>query len=80
MPAALQPACWGVAMTIDRIVLAFAGTVVLLGLLLGVLVSPWWLLLTGFVGLNLLQSAFTGFCPLARILKSFGFKAGAAFC
>ncbi len=67
-------------MTIDRIVLAFAGTVVLLGLLLGVLVSPWWLLLAAFVGLNLLQSAFTGFCPLARILKSFGFKPGAAFC
>jgi hypothetical protein len=67
-------------MTIDRIVLAFAGTVVLLGLLLGVLVSPWWLLLAAFVGLNLLQSAFTGFCPLARILKSFGIKPGAAFC
>lgn len=67
-------------MTIDRIVLAFAGTVVLLGLLLGVLVSPWWLLLAGFVGLNLLQSAFTGFCPLARILKGLGIKPGAAFC
>ncbi|HET9106931.1 MAG TPA: DUF2892 domain-containing protein [Steroidobacteraceae bacterium] len=67
-------------MTIDRIVLAFAGTVVLLGLLLGVLVSPWWLLLAGFVGLNLLQSAFTGFCPLARILKRLGIKPGAAFC
>ena len=67
-------------MTIDRIVLAFAGTVVLLGLLLGVLVSPWWLLLAAFVGLNLLQSAFTGFCPLARILKSLGIKPGAAFC
>lgn len=67
-------------MTIDRIVLAFAGTVVLLGLLLGVLVNPWWLLLCGFVGLNLLQSAFTGFCPLARILKGLGIKPGAAFC
>ncbi len=67
-------------MNIDRIVLAFAGTVVLLGLLLGVLVNPWWFLLTAFVGLNLLQSAFTGFCPLARILKRLGFKAGAAFC
>ena len=67
-------------MTIDRIVLAFAGTVVLLGLLLGVLVNSWWFLLTAFVGLNLLQSAFTGFCPLARILKGFGIKAGAAFC
>lgn len=67
-------------MTIDRIVLAFAGTVVLLGLLLGVLVNSWWFLLTAFVGLNLLQSAFTGFCPLARILKSLGMKPGAAFC
>lgn len=67
-------------MTIDRIVLAFAGTVVLLGLLLAVLVNLWWLLLSAFVGLNLLQSAFTGFCPLARILKSLGIKSGAAFC
>jgi Inner membrane protein YgaP-like, transmembrane domain len=67
-------------MTIDRIVLAFAGTVVLLGLLLGVLVNSWWLLLAAFVGLNLLQSAFTGFCPLARILRSLGVKPGAAFC
>lgn len=67
-------------MTIDRIVLAFAGTVVLVGLLLGVLVNSWWFLLTAFVGLNLLQSAFTGFCPLARILKSLGMKPGAAFC
>ena len=67
-------------MTIDRIVIAFAGTVVLLGLLLGALVNSWWFLLTAFVGLNLLQSAFTGFCPLARILKSLGIKPGAAFC
>jgi len=66
-------------MTIDRIVLAFAGTMVLLGLLLGELVNPWWLLLTAFVGLNLLQSAFTGFCPLARILRSLGARPGAAF-
>lgn len=67
-------------MTIDRIVLAFAGTVVLLGLLLGSLVSSWWLLLSAFVGLNLAQSAFTGFCPLALILKRFGVRCGAAFC
>lgn len=67
-------------MTIDRVVLAFAGTVVLLGLLLGVLVNTWWLLLAAFVGLNLLQSAFTGFCPLALILKRLGMKPGAAFC
>ena len=48
-------------MTIDRMVLAFAGAMVLLSLVLGLFVSPYWFLLTGFVGLNLLQSAFTGF-------------------
>lgn len=67
-------------MTIDRVVLAFAGTMVLLSLLLGLLVSPYWFVLTGFVGLNLLQSAFTGFCPLAIILKNLGLAPGAAFC
>lgn len=66
-------------MSIDRIVFAFAGSMVLLSLLLAWLVSPWWLLLAGFVGLNLLQSAFTGFCPLAIILKKKGCAAGAAF-
>lgn len=66
-------------MTIDRIVIAFAGAVVLAGVLLGVLVNAWWLLVPAFVGLNLLQSAFTGFCPLARILKRIGMKPGAAF-
>ena len=66
-------------MTIDRIVLAFAGTVVLIGLALGTLVSPWWLLLSAFVGLNLLQSSFTGFCPLASVLKKFGVAPGCAF-
>lgn len=66
-------------MSIDRIVLAFAGTMILLSLLLSQLVSPWWLLLGAFVGLNLLQSAFTGFCPLAIILKKLGVRPGAAF-
>jgi len=66
-------------MTIDRIVLAFAGTMVLLSLVLGLFVSPYWFLLTGFVGLNLLQSAFTGFCPLAIILKKLGGTPGPAF-
>jgi hypothetical protein len=66
-------------MTIDRIVLAFAGTMVLLSLALGLLANPWWFLLTGFVGLNLLQSAFTGFCPLAIVLKRLGRPTGAAF-
>ncbi len=66
-------------MTIDRIVLAFAGAMVLLSLSLGLLASPYWFLLTGFVGLNLFQSAFTGFCPLAIVLKKFGLAPGAAF-
>ncbi len=66
-------------MNIDRVVFAFAGLVVLLSLLLGHFFSPWWLVVTAFVGLNLLQAAFTGFCPLAIILKKVGIPAGQAF-
>ena len=66
-------------MNIDRFVFAFAGTVVLLSVALAHFVSPWWLLLTLFVGANLLQSAFTGFCPLAKILSWMGMKPGCAF-
>ena len=66
-------------MPIDRIVFAVAGSMVLAGLALGYFVNPYWLLLPAFVGLNLLQSAFTGFCPLAIILKKAGFKPGCAF-
>lgn len=66
-------------MNIDRAVMAFAGFVVLLSLALAHFLSPWWLLLTAFVGLNLFQSAFTGFCPLAMILKKAGFSPGQAF-
>jgi hypothetical protein len=65
--------------SIDRIVLAFAGTVILVSLALSQLHSVYWLWLTAFVGVNLLQSAFTGFCPLAMILKAFGAKPGQAF-
>lgn len=67
-------------MTIDRIVMAFAGSVVLISLLLSHLYTPYWLWLTAFVGANLLQAAFTGFCPLAILLKKFGVKPGQAFC
>lgn len=66
-------------MNIDRIVMAFAGTMVLLAVALGHWVSPWWLLLAVFVGLNLLQSSVTGFCPLAKILALVGVKPGCAF-
>lgn len=66
-------------MSIDRIVLAVAGLFIVLSVSLSVTVSPMWLYLTGFVGVNLLQSAFTGFCPLALILKAFGLRPGQAF-
>ena len=66
-------------MTVDRIVLAFAGTMVLLSLALGQLHSPYWLWFTAFVGANLLQSAFTGFCPLAKVVKALGVRPGKAF-
>jgi hypothetical protein len=67
------------AVNVDRAVLTFAGSVVLISLALAWLVSPYWLLLTAFVGLNLIQAAFTGFCPAAMIFRKLGLKAGAAF-
>jgi len=71
-------------MTVERIVLAFAGFAILLSLALGMSASPlfhhsYWLYFTAFVGFNLLQSAFTGFCPLAMILKKMGRSTGNAF-
>lgn len=66
-------------MNIDRLVFAFAGVMVLLSLTLSQIHSTYWLLLTAFVGLNMLQAAFTGFCPLARILKAMGKQPGEAF-
>ena len=66
-------------MSIDRLVMMFAGTVVLLSLLLAHFVNPLWLWVTAFVGANLLQASFTGFCPLAMVLKRFGVQAGHAF-
>ena len=66
-------------MTIDRLVLAFAGSFILISLLLSVIHSHYWLWFTAFVGANLVQASFTGFCPLAKILKALGFKPGEAF-
>lgn len=66
-------------MSIDRIVLAFAGVMILLSLALSQMHSVNWLWFTAFVGVNVLQSAFTGFCPLANILKAVGIKPGQAF-
>jgi hypothetical protein len=66
-------------MSIDRFVLAFAGTVILISLGLSYIHSPYWLWLTAFVGANMVQSAFTGFCPLAIVLKALGMRPGQAF-
>lgn len=66
-------------MTLDRAVMMFAGSMVLLSLALGFYVSPWWYLLNAFVGLNLMQASFTGFCPAAMIFRRFGVRAGCAF-
>jgi hypothetical protein len=66
-------------MTVDRAVLRFAGFMVLLSVALGYYVSPYWYWLTVFVGANLIQSSFTGFCPAARVFKKIGCKPGVAF-
>jgi hypothetical protein len=71
-------------MSIERIVMAFAGFMIMLTVALGMAGSPifhhqYWLFFTAFIGFNLLQSAFTGFCPLALILKAMGRKPGSAF-
>ena len=66
-------------MSIDRIVFAVAGSFILMSLLLAHYHSENWLWFTAFVGANLLQSAFTGFCPMAMILKKLGVKPGCAF-
>jgi hypothetical protein len=66
-------------MTLDRAVLAFAGLVVLTSLALAQFVSPLWLWLTAFAGANMLQAAFTGFCPAAMVFKRLGVKPGDAF-
>ena len=61
-------------MTINKAVMALAGTMVLLSVALTYYVSPYWMALTLFVGANLLQSAFTGFCPAASIFRMMGLK------
>ena len=66
-------------MTLARAVIVFAGLVVLTGLALAHYVSPWWMLLSAFAGLNMIQAAFTGFCPAAMVFKRLGVKPGAAF-
>ena len=59
-------------MSLEQAVTAFAGVMILISVALTQLVSPWWWLLTAFIGLNLLQSAFTKWCPMISILKALG--------
>lgn len=65
-------------MTVNQAVTAFAGFVVLLSLALAWYVSPYFLALTAFVGANLFQSAFTGFCPAAMVFRKLGLRDGNA--
>jgi len=66
--------------SLDQWVFRIAGTFVLGSLALSQLHSVHWLWFTAFVGANMLQASFTGFCPLAKILARLGVPAGAAFC
>ena len=66
-------------MNLDSAVFRLAGSMIVVSVVLATLVSTWWLLLTAFVGLNLLQASFTGFCPAAAVFRRFGVDAGCAF-
>lgn len=66
-------------MTLDRAVMAFAGVMVLVSVLLTRFVSPYFLWFTVFIGVNLIQSSFTGFCPAAMVMKKLGLRPGTAF-
>lgn len=63
-------------MTVERALRAVAGSFVLISLALGTWVSPWFYLFTAFVGANLLQSAFTNWCPMMSLLKKAGLQSG----
>ena len=67
-------------MTVENGVRIFAGTMVLISVALVYFVSPWWLLFTAFIGLNLIQSAFTGICPASAIVRKLGCKDGPSSC
>lgn len=61
-------------MTIDNGIRVLAGVLTLTSLVLGWIISPWWLLLAGFVNLNMIQSAFSGFCPPGKLMAKAGFR------
>ena len=63
--------------SLERAIMAFAGVMVLASIVLTRFVSPWFWLMTAFIGLNLFQSAFTGFCPAGMVMKRLGVGRGA---
>lgn len=66
-------------MTVERIVVAFSGIVILVSLVLAYFVNPYWLAFAAIIGLNLSQSAFTGFCPFEYVLMKIGMPSSDAF-
>ncbi len=66
-------------MSLERVIFAFAGVMVLLSVALTYFVSPWWLVFTVIIGVNLLVTSLTGFCPAAMVFSRFGFKPGSVF-
>lgn len=66
-------------MSLDRVMFVFAGFMILLSVLLSLAVHPWWIALAVFVALNMIQAAFTGFCPAAMLFKRLGVRSGHAF-
>jgi hypothetical protein len=67
-------------MTLEGAIRILAGTMVLISIALAHWHSEWWLLLTAFVGVNLIQSAFTGFCPPEKLLKKLGIGKPSGSC
>ena len=67
------------AQYLSLLTIGIMGVMILLSVALVYFVSPWWLLLTAFVGLNLLQSSITGFCPAAVVFRKLGLSSGCAF-
>ena len=80
MTAEIQTTARSVTTTVDQWVLRVAGIFVLVSVALSQVHSIHWLWFTAFVGANMLQASFTGFCPLAKILERLGVQSGAAFC
>ena len=66
-------------MNLDKAVLRFAGFVVIVSVVLTILINPYWILLTTFAGINMIQASYTGFCPAALLFKRIGIQSGKAF-